>query len=235
MTPAEYKISSQKDASGSEKQSTDFICHPFVVALTGGIGSGKSTVAAAFAQLNVPVIDADVIARQVVAPGQPALASISQHFGAEVLLPDGQLNRAYVKKRIFGHPEERLWLNKLLHPLIRQETLQQIAQIKQPYVLWVVPLLIENQLQQQADRILVVDVSREVQIARTSARDAADRQQTEQILAAQVSRQERLSYADDIIDNNGSPQQIIPQVASLHQRYLTMASTQRTVGLKQNV
>lgn len=197
----------------------------YIVALTGGIGSGKSTVANAFAALGVPLVDADVIAREVVEPGSPALRAIAQRFGPAVLNADGSLDRAALRARIFSDPEEKAWLNGLLHPLIKRQTEQQLRSARAPYVLWVVPLLIENNLQQRADRVLVVDVAREVQIARTLSRDGVSREQVENILAAQVPRQRRLACADDIIDNSGRPEEITDRVATLHRRYLALAAS----------
>ena len=196
----------------------------YIVALTGGIGSGKSTVADAFANLGVPLVDADIIARQVVEPGMPALAAITSHFGETILRADGTLNRAALREKIFSEPKEKAWLNSLLHPLIQHETQRQLASIDKPYVLWVVPLLVENGLHNRANRVLVVDVAPEIQLARTMARDGITRQQAEHILASQASRQQRLACADDIIDNSGDPLVIAPQVASLHQQYLKLAA-----------
>lgn len=131
----------------------------YTVALTGGIGSGKSTVANAFADLGINVIDADIIARQVVEPGTPALKAIEEHFGSDVIAADGSLQRRILRERIFSNPEEKSWLNALLHPLIQQETQRQFQQATSPYLLWVVPLLVENSLYKKADRVLVVDVT----------------------------------------------------------------------------
>ncbi|AHF73972.1 dephospho-CoA kinase [Candidatus Sodalis pierantonius str. SOPE] len=197
----------------------------YIVALTSGIGSGKSTVANAFAALGVPLVDADVIARKMVEPGSPALRAIEQRFGPAVLNADVSLDRAALRARIFSDPKEKAWLNGLLHPLIKRQTEQQLRSARAPYVLWVVPLLIENNLQQRADRVLVVDVEREVQIARTLSRDGVSRAQVENILAAQVPRQRRLACADDIIDNSGRPEEITDRVATLHRRYLTLAAS----------
>ncbi len=195
----------------------------YTVALTGGIGSGKSTVANAFADLGVNVIDADIIARQVVEPGTPALLAIVSHFGDALRLPDGSLNRRQLRERIFANAAEKSWLNALLHPLIQQETQRQIQQATSPYVLWVVPLLVENQLWQKADRVLVVDVSEETQLQRTMQRDNVSEAHAKQILAAQVTREQRLAVADDIIDNNGAPDAIALDVARLHDSYLKLA------------
>ena len=196
----------------------------YTVALTGGIGSGKSTIADNFSRLGITVVDADVIARQVVEPGQPALRIISDHFGDEILLQDGTLNRRALRAKIFSSAEEKKWLNALLHPLIHQRTQAEINQALSPYVLWVVPLLIENNLQQKADRVLVVDVSPEVQIARTIARDKVSREHVLQILAAQATREARLSAADDVINNDGGTVQVAAHVDRLHRQYLQLAA-----------
>lgn len=197
----------------------------YIVALTGGIGSGKSTVAQGFATLGATIVDADVIARQVVAPGQPALATIIEYFGREILQPDGTLNRSALRERIFSSLEDKRWLNALLHPLIQQETRRQLAAVTTPYALWVVPLLVENQLQGQAQRILVVDVPLETQLQRTMARDGVSRAQAQNILASQASREQRLACADDIIDNNSNPSVLAPRIAALHQHYLALAAS----------
>ena len=188
----------------------------YTVALTGGIGSGKSTVADAFAQLGVKVIDADVIARQVVEPGTPALQAIVGHFGPQMIAPDGTLNRRLLR--------EKAWLNALLHPLIQQETRRQMQAATSPYLLWVVPLLVENRLSSQADRVLVVDVPKETQIERTMLRDKVSREHAEHILAAQATREQRLAIADDVIENTGTPDAVASDVARLHEKYLTLAS-----------
>lgn len=196
----------------------------YVVALTGGIGSGKSTVADAFSRLGIAIIDADIIARQVVEPHTPGLHAIAAHFGPSVINADGTLNRRLLRERIFSQPAEKAWLNALLHPMIHQETQRQIAGSTSPYVLWVVPLLVENQLQHKADRILVIDVSPETQLQRTMLRDNVSRQHAEQILAAQATREARLAVADDVIDNDGAPDRIASDVARLHAQYLTYAA-----------
>ncbi|EED2638724.1 dephospho-CoA kinase [Salmonella enterica subsp. houtenae serovar 40:z4,z24:-] len=196
----------------------------YTVALTGGIGSGKSTVADAFADLGITVIDADIIARQVVEPGQPALNAIAEHFGSELIAADGTLRRRALRERIFSHPKEKAWLNALLHPLIQQETQRQLQQATSPYVIWVVPLLIENRLYQKANRVLVVDVTPEMQLMRAMQRDDVTREHVKHILAAQATREARLAVADDVIDNNGAPDAIASDVARLHASYLKLAS-----------
>ncbi|ROR94146.1 dephospho-CoA kinase [Raoultella terrigena] len=196
----------------------------YTVALTGGIGSGKSTVADAFSHLGVNVIDADVIARQVVEPGTPALLAITTRFGQQMINDDGTLNRRSLRERIFAHTEDKTWLNALLHPLIQQETRRQMQAASSPYVLWVVPLLVENNLVANADRVLVVDVAKETQIARTILRDRVSREHAECILAAQATREQRLAAADDVIENMGPPDAIASDVARLHEKYLMLAS-----------
>ncbi|WP_445375263.1 dephospho-CoA kinase [Photorhabdus tasmaniensis] len=199
----------------------------YIIALTGGIGSGKTTIANAFAALSVPLVDADIIAREVVAPGTSALQAITEHFGHDILIPDGSLNRALLRQKIFTNKQEKQWINQLLHPLIHQETRRQLEQIIAPYVIWAIPLLVENNLGHLADRILVVDTPPEVQISRVATRDGISYQQVENILAAQASRSERLAYADDVISNHDNAQAIVPRVAELHQQYLRLAESVR--------
>lgn len=196
----------------------------YTVALTGGIGSGKSTVADEFAHLGVTVIDADIIARQVVEPGTPALLAIAERFGPQMINDDGSLNRRRLRERIFAHSEDKAWLNALLHPLIQQETRRQMQSSTSPYLLWVVPLLVENRLTDKADRILVVDVPKETQIERTIRRDGVSREHAEHILAAQATREQRLAAADDVIENMGSADAVVSHVARLHDKYLMLAS-----------
>ena len=143
----------------------------YIVGLTGGIGSGKTTIANLFADLGVPLVDADVVAREVVAKDSPLLSKIVEYFGAQVLTEQGELNRAALRERVFSHDEDKLWLNNLLHPVIRERMKQQLAEQTAPYTLFVVPLLIENKLTALCDRILVVDVSPQTQLARSAQRD----------------------------------------------------------------
>ncbi len=199
----------------------------YVVALTGGIGSGKTTVANRFSELGVPVIDADVIARDVVAPGSAALQQIVAHFGAQALLPEGSLDRRWLRQRIFAEPQLKTWLNNLLHPLIQQRTQEMIAAVTTDWCLWVVPLLVENNLHLKADRVLVIDVDEETQISRTMARDRISRQQAEAILTAQASRQSRLAVADDIIDNTGTPADKEQDINRLFRLYPRLASVKK--------
>lgn len=162
----------------------------FVVGLTGGIGSGKTTVANLFAAEGITLVDADIVAREVVAPGSKGLEAIVTHFGAEILTPEGELERAKLRQRIFSHPEEREWLNQLLHPMIRQEMLAQVEKATSAYVIMVVPLLFENGLDRLVNRTLVVDISPELQINRTVKRDNVDASQVNNIISSQCSRSE---------------------------------------------
>lgn len=199
----------------------------YVVAITGGIGSGKTTVANQFAELGIEVVDADIIAREVVEPGTPALAAIAAHFGSAVITPDGQLDRRRLRERVFTDQQAKGWLNALLHPLIRTEMQHQCAAARSPYCLLVVPLLVENQLTALANRVLVIDVDEATQIERTCRRDGVSREQAEAILAAQASRAQRLAAADDVLDNqNGTPEAIKSRILALHETYLAFASQQ---------
>ncbi|WP_440892803.1 dephospho-CoA kinase [Aeromonas dhakensis] len=199
----------------------------YVVAITGGIGSGKTTVANQFAELGIEVVDADILAREVVEPGTPALAAIAAHFGADVIAPDGRLDRRQLRERVFTDPQAKDWLNALLHPLIRSEMQRQCAAARSPYCLLVVPLLVENRLTALANRVLVIDVDEATQIERTCRRDGVSREQAEAILAAQASRTERLAAADDVLDNqNGTPEAIKSRIFALHETYLAFASQQ---------
>ncbi|MFZ4833489.1 dephospho-CoA kinase [Rouxiella sp. Mn2063] len=197
----------------------------YIVALTGGIGSGKSTVANAFATRGAAIVDADVIAREVVQPGEPALEALAQRFGKQIIHSDGSLNRPLLREKIFNNSEDKQWVNNLLHPLIHARTQQIFREASAPYILWVVPLLVENGLQSKANRVLVVDVTPEIQLSRTTKRDNVSLQQAQQIISAQVSRPQRLAYADDIIDNNSTPDTIEPRVKALHNCYLKLAAS----------
>ncbi|MDT3275077.1 dephospho-CoA kinase [Shewanella sp. SP2S2-4] len=197
----------------------------FVVGLTGGIGSGKTTVANLFAAEGITLVDADIIARDVVAQGSKGLEAIVSHFGIEMLTPEGELDRAKLRQRIFSHPEEREWLNQLLHPMIRQEMLTQIEKATSAYVIMVVPLLFENGLDRLVNRTLVVDISPELQINRTVKRDNVDASQVNNIISSQCSRSEKLARADDIIDNQGEISTLKREVQALHQRYLQLSGT----------
>ena len=197
----------------------------FIVGLTGGIGSGKTTITNMFIELGVDVVDADIIARQVVAPKSKALKTIAEHFGDAFIQSNGELNRALLRTQIFSHPQDKRWLNELLHPLIREELLKQLHKATSSYCLLVAPLLIENNLLPLVNRTLVVDVSESVQLARTLLRDTSSETEIKAIIASQTTRADRLSFADDVIDNNTNKLALVnSSVQSLHAKYLTLAS-----------
>ena len=199
----------------------------YIVGLTGGIGSGKTTIANLFANLGVPLVDADVVAREVVEKDSPLLSKIVEHFGPQILTKQGELNRAALREIVFHHDEEKQWLNNLLHPAIRERMKQQLSEQTAPYTLFVVPLLIENKLTALCDRILVVDVSPQTQLARSAQRDNNNFEQIQRIMNSQVSQQERLKWADDVINNDAELAQNLPhlqqKVLELHQFYLQQA------------
>lgn len=197
---------------------------PFCVGLTGGIGCGKSTVAEAFAQHGIDIIDADVMAREVVKPGTPGLAALIDRFGEGILDSAGALDRQALRTQIFAEPKAREDVESLLHPLIWAAMRNAHAEAKSPYCIMAIPLLIESGNLKRVDRILVVDCPRELQIQRAMQRDHASRQQIEAILAAQVSREQRLAAADDVLDNSGSPQDLRTKISQLHQQYLQNAA-----------
>lgn len=199
----------------------------FVVGLTGGIGSGKTTVANMFHKLGVELIDADIIAREVVEPNSPALVKIKEHFGIEFILPDGSLNRTKLRHKIFSSENDKQWLNGLLHPLIRASILTKITETTGEYCILVAPLLLENKLTQYVNRTLVIDVNESTQIERTVRRDNNTRSVIEKIIASQISREERLKHTDDIIDNSENDINVIQnQVEQLHNIYVSMAKEQ---------
>ena len=195
----------------------------FIVGLTGGIGSGKTAVSDSFAELGIDIVDADLVSRIVVEPGTPALAAIADHFGNNILTPDGQLDRAQLRAIIFKDPEAKQWLEALLHPLIAEEIQRQLQSISSPYGIFVSPLLIEAGQRLFCDRVLVVDVPESMQLERTMARDSNDREQVERIIASQINRQDRRAAADDILDNSQDLATLKDRVAALHARYLELA------------
>ncbi|MCO6058248.1 dephospho-CoA kinase [Pseudomonas sp. MOB-449] len=199
---------------------------PWILGLTGGIGSGKSAVAAQFSQLGVHLVDADHAARWVVEPGRPALAKIAEHFGDGVLQADGQLDRAALRQRIFEHPEERRWLEGLLHPLIGQEISQYLAKAESPYAILVSPLLIESGQHRLTQRVLLIDAPETVQVQRTMQRDNVPEAQVQAILKVQASREERLKHAHDVLLNDRDLNWLHAEVERLHNFYLTLRGGQ---------
>ena len=200
---------------------------PFRVGLTGGIASGKSTVADVFADLGVPVIDTDVIAREVVAPGKPALDEICSRFGNAMIDGTGHLDRAAMRQLVFADDAARRDLEAILHPRIGAETRRQSEDANGPYQIIVVPLLTESALLEFVDRVLVVDCDEEVQIQRLLSRDTETTEQARRILAAQANRSERLSIADDVIDNNGDLSSLKRSIIELDRMYRRLARQQR--------
>lgn len=194
-----------------------------VIGVTGGIGSGKSAVTDRFAEHGICVVDADVTARVVVEPEKPALKKIAEHFGSHLILDDGSLDRAALRKIVFADKEQRLWLEQLTHPLIGEEIVRQIQNSQSPYTIFVSPLLIETSQQALADRILLVDVPVELQIERTMARDNNSEEQVRAIIASQASREERLQRADDVIVNDKDLAHLDREVARLHEFYLKLS------------
>ncbi|MCD6003410.1 dephospho-CoA kinase [Vreelandella alkaliphila] len=192
-----------------------------IIGLTGGIGSGKSTVARAFGELGIGWVDADDVAREVVAVGEPTLAAIAEHFGTDVLNSDGTLNRSALRTIIFEDPAQRQWLESVTHPKVRERLLLHLdrLQAQSPYVLLVSPLLFESGQDKLVNRTLVIDVPESLQLSRTLARDGVSESQVRAILAAQLPREERLAKGNDVIDNSGDHANMMRQVIQLDRRY----------------
>jgi dephospho-CoA kinase len=196
----------------------------FVVGLTGGIGSGKSAAADEFAALGATVVDTDVIAHELTDSGGAAMASIGKLFGPEVVSADGSMDRKKVRERVFADPAAKRKLERLLHPMIREESARRIAAAAGPYVVHVVPLLVESpDYRKRVDRVLVVDCPEQTQIERVRARSGLSESEVRAIMRTQVTRAERVAAADDVIDNGGSRESMRKQVAALHQKYLQFA------------
>ena len=197
---------------------------PSRIALTGGIASGKTTVANLFAELGVPLIDTDVIARQVVEPGQPAFAEVVATFGPDVLDADGRLDRRRMRERIFSDPAAKQRLEAILHPAIRAEMERQSRTARGPYQVLVIPLFTEGRRRDHVDRVLLVDVPEELQIQRLMMRDGVTHEQAAASLNAQATRAERLAMADDVVRNTGRVDDLREDVAKLHAKYLALAA-----------
>ena len=196
----------------------------FVVGITGGIGSGKSAVTDHLETLRITVVDADKVARVVVEPGTPGLAAIAEHFGEDILLADGRLDRAALRNIVFDNPDERKVLEGITHPRIRDEISRQLSEANSPYVVLSSPLLLESGQNTFADYVVVVDVPEEVQLTRTMARDDNSEALVKQIMAAQLDRQTRLSRADTCIMNDGSLEALYERVKKLHEDLLARAA-----------
>jgi len=208
-----------KRTAEAEKKVPSNTIDKMVVGLTGGIGSGKSAATSQFAALGIDIIDADEVAREVVTLGSEGLTKITEHFGSDILLEDGTLNRAALRERVFNNSEEKQWLNQLLHPLIRQTMLQQIADATSHYCILSVPLLVEGNLTELCDRVIVVDCPESMQLERAMQRDGSTKQIIESIMGSQATRKERLAAADDVIDNSKTLDFLNEQVLTLHGKY----------------
>jgi dephospho-CoA kinase len=193
----------------------------FIVGLTGGIGSGKSAASQAFIQLGIDVIDADIVARVVVAPGTPALEKIAELFGTEVLEHDGSLNRKFLRQKIFANSSERQRLENVLHPVIREEILRRLENSRSAYTVLSSPLLFETGQDSLVDRILLIDASEETQMSRALARDNTDAATISAIMASQWPRAKRREHANDIIVNEGSLRELEEAVVQLHKKYMS--------------
>lgn len=194
------------------------------IGLTGGIASGKSTVCRLFSQYGIPIIDADVIARQLVEPKQEAYHEIVRTFGNDVCLPNGQINRQYLRKLIFSDDSAKHQLEMILHPRIRLQLFQRSHALNTPYCILAIPLLIEAEMMELVDRVLLIDIDLALQLTRLCERDNILVDDAQLIINSQVSRQQRLACADDVITNNNGTENLKKQVANLHKKYLSLAN-----------
>ena len=194
------------------------------IGLTGGIGSGKSIVCRLFAELGAPIIDADIIARELVKPHAYALNQLVNQFGAEILNSDATLNRAYLRDLVFSDKHKKAQLDQIMHPLIYDEIERQVKGLNSPYCIIAIPLLLETQQMQRVDRIVVVDCNADTQLIRVVNRDHLKPEQVVSIIASQMPRRQRLSFANDVIDNSGSAEQLAEQVKRLHNSYNLLAT-----------
>jgi dephospho-CoA kinase len=199
------------------------LSRPLHIGLTGGIGSGKSTVSGLFAAVGVPVIDTDQIAHELVAPGTPLLARLIGHFGAQLLTAAGELDRRALREQVFAQATDRAALEALMHPAIMSELRDRADRAGGAYQIWVIPLLVEHDLGATVDRVLVVDCAEELQLRRVQVRDGVTLAQARAVLAAQATRAARLAAADDVIVNEGDLERLREQVETLHTRYSTLA------------
>jgi dephospho-CoA kinase len=193
-----------------------------IIGLTGGIGSGKSVASDKFKSLGITIVDADVASRTVVEPGKPALKEIEDHFGSGIITAEGKLDRNNLREIIATDPEERKWLESVLHPKIGEQITKEISESTSVYTLFVAPLLLETNSQEMCSRVVVVDVPKDVQIQRTAKRDKVSPNQVEQMVAAQMEREKRLEKADDVLLNSGTIEDLEKQVEELHKKYIQM-------------
>jgi len=196
-----------------------------IVGLTGGIGSGKSAAMAVFEKLGIGCVDADEVAREVVEPGQPALEAIADHFGEDVLTDDGLLDRSALRHRIFSDPDEKRWLERLLHPLIRTEMRRQLAVQSTPYSVLVAPLLFENNLDRECDTSVLIDVPESVQVERVLARDGGSEEQAWAIIRQQMPREEKRKRADHVVSNIGSLAELESKLVALHEQFVAQSAS----------
>lgn len=199
--------------------------HRLIIGLTGGIGSGKTAASDFFASKDITVVDADIVAREVVEPGEPAWLAITERYGNDVLQEDQSLNRAWLRQKVFTEPHERVWLEQQTHPRIRDRLIQQLRDATSPYAVLVSPLLFESGQSTLVKRTLVIDVPVDTQVMRACSRDTNDEEQIRRIIAAQIPREDRCSRADDVADNSGTLAQLHAQLEKLHHTYLTMATS----------
>ena len=195
-----------------------------VVGITGGIASGKTAASNRFAELGVPVVDADVIAHQIVEPGRSACKKVIVEFGSEIAREDGGFDRAKLRKIVFADSKKKEVLESILHPEIRKEILRQLSELSAPYAIVVIPLLAESKSEYPLNRVLVIDVPEDIQIERVKARDATTTEEAERIIRLQASRTDRLAMADDTIVNTGSIQTLNDSIDKLHRKYLSLAA-----------
>lgn len=200
---------------------SELLMDKYIVGVTGGIGSGKTAATDVFKTLGIDVVDADLVSRKVVEPGSVVLFQIEQHFGEDILLENGQLNRAKLREIIFRDQDAKQWVNDLMHPAIRQEIVTSLAEAKSDYVVLSAPLLIENGLEKFCNRVLVIDILEEMQLSRASRRDDVNEEQIRAIMTSQLDRQLRLKVADDVIDNSGDLAQLSEQVKKYHNKYVS--------------
>lgn len=198
-----------------------------IVGVTGGIGSGKTAVTQCFEQRGITVVDADLASRVIVESGRPALTSIAEHFGPAIIQADGTLDRAALRTRVFADETERRWLERLTHPLIAQEIVDQISASHSPYTILSSPLLLDTNQKSLVDCVVVVDVSEKLQLQRTVQRDKNDEAQVKRIMAAQMTRKSRLALADIVIENVGSLTELDNKVGTLHTAFLLRAEAMR--------